>query len=83
MDDMTRTPPQGFAEAIASEVRAEMARQRKTQGDLADALGISRPTAAKRLNAVQPFDASELYVVATWLGVPPSQFWPADDGIPA
>lgn len=76
---MTPTPPEAqFAEAIASEVRAEMGRQSKTKADLARALGISQHTAAKRLNASSPFDAIELFRVGEWLGVPSSQFWPEE-----
>lgn len=76
---MTPTTPEArFAEAIASEVRAEMGRQSKTKADLARALDISQHTAAKRLKGHPPFDATELFRVAQWLGVPSSQFWPED-----
>lgn len=78
------TPPEptealaAFTEAIAAEVRAEMARQRKTQADLAAALGINPATAGKRLNCTAPFNTVELYKVAVWLGVPPEQFYPRE-----
>lgn len=67
-----------FAEAIATEVRAEMGRQRKTQADLARALGITPVTAARRLDTSAPFDTYELGKVAIWLGVPPQQFYPRE-----
>lgn len=73
------TPPE-FAEAIATEVRAEMGRQRKTQADLAAALGITPYTAGRRLKATPPFDTIELYKVAEWLAVPVEQFYPRTDG---
>jgi len=76
------TPPE-FAEAIATEVRAEMGRQRKTQADLATALNITAATAARRLECRPPFDTIELYRVAVWLGVPVEQFYPASTGVVA
>ncbi|GAA0189641.1 hypothetical protein GCM10008944_01250 [Cytobacillus oceanisediminis] len=65
------------AEAVASEVRAHMARQRKTQGDLAQALGIGEHTAGRRLRAEIPFDVIELEQIALWLDVPVADLWPA------
>lgn len=61
--------PTEYAEAVAAEVRAEMGRQRKAQADLARALDITIPTAARRLRGEVPFDVIELAVVADWLGV--------------
>lgn len=69
-------PAAEFAGAVSAEVRAEMARQRKTQADLATALGINPATAARRLNAERPFDTEELFRVAAWLSVPVEQFYP-------
>lgn len=73
------TPPE-FAAAIATEVRAEMGRQRKSQADLARALGITAATAARRLDCTAPFDTKELATVAAWLGVPPESFYPRVSG---
>lgn len=61
--------PTEYAEAIGSEVRAELARQRKTQADLAAALGVTPATAARRLDGSSPFDVLELAKVANWLNV--------------
>lgn len=69
------TPPQ-FSEAVGNEVRAELARQRKTQAELAAALGITPLTASRRLAGTAPFDTEELHRVAGWLGVPVEQFIP-------
>lgn len=69
-----------FAEAIAAEVRAEMARQKKQQSDLAKALGVTPATVSRRLNDAAKsggFSSIELFRIATWLGVPPTQFYPA------
>lgn len=61
--------PTEYANAVAAEVRAEMGRQRKTQADLAKALGFTAATAARRLDGGTPFDVIELAVVANWLGI--------------
>lgn len=54
---------------IAGAVRAELARQRKSQQDLQQRLGISRATLGRRLSGHSPFDANELVVVADFLGL--------------
>lgn len=59
---------------IAAEVRAEMARQRKTHDDLAEVLGFTKQAIAKRMAAIQSFRAEELLAVAEWLQVPITQF---------
>jgi transcriptional regulator with XRE-family HTH domain len=67
------------AERVAAEVRAQMARQRKTQGDLAEALGISEHTAGRRMRALVPFDVVELERIALWLDVPVATLWGPGD----
>ncbi|MEU4592589.1 MULTISPECIES: helix-turn-helix domain-containing protein [Micromonospora] len=62
---------------IAAEIRAEMARKRMTQRDLADKLGIAQPAVQLRLSGQRPFRAEELVVIAGALGVEPGQFLPA------
>lgn len=62
-------PNQAAPEAVASEVRAEMGRQRKTQAELAAVLGIYSQTAARRLDGSVPFDVAELATVSRWLGI--------------
>ncbi|WP_169309959.1 helix-turn-helix domain-containing protein [Aeromicrobium marinum] len=62
------------AEAVAGEVRAEMARQRKTQAELATILGTTTATAGRRLDGSVPFDVVELCMVAGWLGTSPDRF---------
>lgn len=54
---------------IAGTVRAELARQRKTQSDLQTKLGISRHSLYRRLNGETHFDARELVIVAAFLGM--------------
>lgn len=71
--------PDGAQHTVAAEVRAEMARQRKTQADLAGPLGISTAQVGKRLAGKIAFNVVELAIVARVLGVPAAQFWPADE----
>ncbi len=53
-----------------------MARQRKTQADLARAIGVNEHTAGRRIRAEVPFDVVELVAVAAWLGVTVEALWP-------
>lgn len=61
-------------ERVATEVRAELARQRKTQAELAAHLGISQMAVSRRLNSEVGMDFDELDSIARWLGVPFGQF---------
>lgn len=63
-----------YSERVAAEVRAEMARQRRTQGDIAAALGWSQQFLSRRLTGDQPFALDEIEALASELGVPISQF---------
>lgn len=65
--------PTSLARQVAGEVRAEMARQRKTSSDLATALGTSQSSASRRLTGETAFDLDEVAVVADWLNIPISQ----------
>lgn len=58
------------AERVAAEVRAYLARQRKTQGDVAALLGLSQQSVSRRMSGVIPFDVEELHKIAVFLGVP-------------
>lgn len=61
-----RTP----AERVAATIRAELARHRKTQAGLAQALGIQRSSMHRRMSGEQPFDVNELQIAADYLDVP-------------
>jgi transcriptional regulator with XRE-family HTH domain len=65
-----------WADGVATEIRAEMARQRKTQADLAEALGISPSTARNRLEGKPAFTIKDLGRIAVWLGVDPMALTP-------
>lgn len=66
--------PDGRKSAIAAEVRAELARQRKTHTELAGVIGVDQGSASLRVQGQRSFRAEELVLVAEWLGVPVSQF---------
>lgn len=60
--------------AIAGEVRAEMARQRKSLRDIAAVLGISHEAVRQRTTGEVPFRADELVLLGEHLGIPAEQF---------
>lgn len=64
-------------DAIAAEVRAELARQNKTVADLGDVLGVTRQSMHLRLSGQQPFRGEELVLIARYLGVSAEQFFQA------
>lgn len=61
----------GFA---AAEVRAEMARQRKSGLELASLLDLSQASASRRVLGQIAFSLDELSVIAEWLAVPVENF---------
>lgn len=63
------TPLPSLNEAVAAEIRGEMARQRKTGTGLAEVLHCSQQSASRRLSGAQRLDLDELAVIADWLGV--------------
>lgn len=64
-------------EAIAAEVRAEVARQRKTQREVGVVLGLPQSVVQLRLKGERPFRAEELAKLAEAFGVPVERFFPA------
>lgn len=71
-----------LAEIIASEVRAEMGRQRVSGRRLARMLGMNHQQMADRLKGVVEIRPNELQAIAEHLGVPVSQLMhePSDAG---
>ena len=55
--------------AMASAVRAEIARVGRRRYELADVLGLSRPTVAGRLSGAYEFKRAELEKVAAFIGI--------------
>jgi transcriptional regulator with XRE-family HTH domain len=71
---------------IAAEIRAEIARQKKTQRDVAAMLGMTLPSIQFRLSGERSFRAEEIAALAEKLGVPVDQFLsaaadPADESV--
>lgn len=65
---------QPLAEIIATEVRAEMARQRVSGRQLARVLELSQPQIADRLNGKIQIRPNELEKIADYFGVPVARF---------
>jgi transcriptional regulator with XRE-family HTH domain len=61
-------------ERIAAEVRAELARQGKRHGFVAEILGLDKGSVSHRLTGRRDFRAEEIVAIAAALGVPASQF---------
>lgn len=66
-----------LTEHVATEVRAEMGRQRATQRQVGEILGISQPQVSARLRGEIAFNTQELGALAEAWGVPVSNFMPA------
>lgn len=56
-------------EDIAAEVRAWMARQRRSQRELSEFLGMGQMAVSQRLSAETPIRATEIVRIAEFLGV--------------
>lgn len=63
-----------LTQTVAGELRAEMARQRKTGIDLAEVLQCSQQSASRRMTGSIGLDLDELDRVAAWLGLTPAHF---------
>jgi len=67
-----------YSQRVAAEVRAEMARQRRTQTDIGAAIGWSQQFLSRRLTGEQPFGIDEIEALAAELGVPLAKLMPAE-----
>jgi len=63
------------SEALAAEIRAEVARQRRTTTDLATEIGMSGAALGRRLRGEHPFDVTELEQIARALGISVTDLW--------
>lgn len=59
---------------VAGEIRAELARQRRSQAELAELLGVSKPWLSRRLSGETPLAVADVVVMAEALGVATSTF---------
>lgn len=57
-------------EAVAAEIRAELARQNKSKAALAAQLNISTDTLRRRLEGVRPFYFHEAEIISGFLDIP-------------
>lgn len=67
-----------FNERIARAIRKEAAGARRSQTDLAAALGLSQAAMSRRMRGATPFRPSEVERIATFLGVPLSTLVPVE-----
>jgi transcriptional regulator with XRE-family HTH domain len=56
--------PTGFADRVAAEVRAQIARAGVTSSFVADAIGMPKATLSRRLTGKSPFDVYEIAQIA-------------------
>lgn len=56
-------------DALISEIRAEMGRQRKTQTELSNIIHISQRATSYRLNGKRTMGWDEAFQAAQWLGI--------------
>lgn len=61
-----------MTEAVAQELRAELARQKRSAKSLAEEHGLNRSTLHKTLNAQRAIDVDDLFALADLLHVSPS-----------
>lgn len=59
---------------VVGEIRAELARQRVSQSELAARLGVSRAYVTRRLSDHTPLSITDLANIADLLGVPVANF---------
>lgn len=72
MESMQKRTP--LREMVAAEVRAEIARQRRTARSVALQLGWTAPYISRRLSGHTPFTLDDLDAISAALGVPMSRF---------
>lgn len=63
---------QNLSVTVASNIRAEVARRRINQTDLADLLGLSQAAVSRRLAGITPMRLDEIAVIADLLDCPVS-----------
>ncbi len=69
------TSSEGLARRVAAEIRAEMARQRITQVELANRLTRAQPWVSRRVSGHVPLALDELEQIAAVLDVPLAQLF--------
>lgn len=72
----------GLSQTVADNIRAEMARRKKSQRDVAEALGSSQPAVYRRLAGEVAFDVDELGAIADLLEMDVRDLLPATASVP-
>src|SRR5690348_2258266 len=67
------SPSEHAASTVADEVRVALARRRKSQGWLADQIGLHSSTFSRRMSGHTSFTLDELTAISAALGVPLGQ----------
>ena len=62
----------GLNEAVAGEIRAELARRQWSQVELATRMGVDQMWLSRRLRAVKPLTLTEFEAIAQALGLTPA-----------
>lgn len=73
---LSHMEPQDYANRVASEVRASIARAGVTAKEVSVGTGISTGTLSRKLRGQVPFDVLELARIADHLGVDAAVFLP-------
>ena len=60
------------SQRLAAEVRAELARQKRTATEAAATIGVTPATMGRRLSGETPFNVIEIASICRWLGVEPA-----------
>lgn len=69
-----QSPP--LHETVAAEVRAELARRKVNQTQIAMLLGISQAGVSRRLLGQTPMDVNEIAAIAEFLDIPIGTLFP-------
>lgn len=64
-----------MTEAVAQELRAELARQKRSAKNLAESAGLTRSTLHKTLNAQRAIDVDDLFHLADLLNISPTEIF--------
>ena len=79
---LSRAGTSSFADAVAANIRAEAARHRLTQTELARALGMSQVAVSDRHRGRTPWTLNEIEAVAQLLGTTTSKLCAIRDSNP-
>lgn len=69
-----------ITERVASNVRAQVGRQRLTQTQVGAALGLAQCVVSRRTRGITPFTVRELVVLAALLQIPPASLLEGVEG---